>query len=477
MDRESAQNNVAYALLDGHSCAARNPRTTVNDLPPDVLLIILRDVFRDALQEFRRRGKLSRATAQFVPRSPFDDFVTDSSRCSAEHLASVCPQWREAMSSSSIFWAQIVVWTGANPTPLTKIRQYLAWSREQPLHIYVIRRFSPSLEDRTEKAHVKAIVELLLPHVQRLKVLCMKLLHSSSLPLPRAFITPVLEELSMGGVHFLEAYLDALLRSPILPMLTHLFLTGYASHHRPIPLIDLLQCLVLCQHIEVVRFTSLQLDASHTDRSLLQSHDWGADAHFTDMSGDVIAEFHRLLYYPWGEVLSYTRCSMPSRSVSLVHDSPLGQSYYLNLNEIEDPEALFHFLVPCAEMSICDSDGLQPEVLRALAGPIYTDRGDDVWLCPDLSGLHVSGCRHVSSADLRAVLEARLEAHSATGFAGQDDDGYVVRSVTDLSVRDCGKLAPEDKVWFDKNVESVHWDYWTGGTRRHHFMIQMTGNL
>ncbi|KAH9924523.1 uncharacterized protein B0H18DRAFT_424703 [Fomitopsis serialis] len=160
---------------------SQRPRATINNLSQDVLLLILRDVFNGA----QRQRAVGWDSVQIASGAPHDD--RNPEHPSAEYLACVCPAWRQAMSCASVFWAQLVIWTGMDPTPLSRIRQYLCWSRNQPLEVYVMRRYDPSgsMEDQTERARVKAVVELLLPHVRRWRVLCMKLLHSRSLPLPR----------------------------------------------------------------------------------------------------------------------------------------------------------------------------------------------------------------------------------------------------------------------------------------------------
>ncbi|KAH9917344.1 uncharacterized protein B0H18DRAFT_1035035, partial [Fomitopsis serialis] len=89
------------------------------------------------------------------------------------------------MSNISIFWTRLVIWIGRDPTPLSRIYQYLSWSQDRPLDIYVLRRFDPSVQDPNEKARINAIFELLLPHMKRWRILHMQLLRSSSLPLPR----------------------------------------------------------------------------------------------------------------------------------------------------------------------------------------------------------------------------------------------------------------------------------------------------
>ncbi|TFY59220.1 hypothetical protein EVJ58_g5911 [Rhodofomes roseus] len=480
--------------------AMPNRRTTINDLPPDVLLLILYEVFQERLRYYRtgQHGDV------LVPVSPHDKHVSDRSRCSAEYLASVCPLWRFSMSSRSIFWAQLVVWTGRDATPLSLIREYLEWSRERPLHIYVLRRFDPSTVDHAEKAHVKAIVELLLPHVKQWKVLSIKLLHSSSLPCPRfdlvglaenliqlnldfivddvvsrsaetpspvgEFETPLLEELSIGGVHFREAYMEAFPRSSIPLQLRRLALTGYMSPQVPFPLVDLLKALLTCKDLCALYLENIQLDVSVANTPFPHSSAWKWHVEiidFIDISGDVIEEFHRLLRYPMSQLASYTRCSMPTREPSEPTDRG---SFAAGLAEIASPGALLYYVTlvghDVLEMTIKDSAGLQPEVLRALAKPTSPEGDDPYWLCPNLVELHITGCRQFRSADLRAALEARLIAHEATDFAIPDDPDFVLRSVEALYVHDCGELAPDDKEWFDKNVEHVRWDDWEGGSWR-----------
>lgn len=106
-------------------------------------------------------------------------------------------------------------------------------------------------------------------------------------------------KISLGGVHFHEAYVEPLRRSLIPPKLRFLTLTDW--HHIPGPLTDLLQALVACPSVGLVYFMNLQLDVSHTGPPLSCAYYWGANVSFTGMSGDAIAEFNRLLDYPYLE--------------------------------------------------------------------------------------------------------------------------------------------------------------------------------
>ncbi|TFY54130.1 hypothetical protein EVJ58_g9040 [Rhodofomes roseus] len=499
VDGEATRSNAIYSLPGKHNrIATRRPRTTVNDLPHDVLLIILSDVWRATLRPFDSADMHGLTDPELDHLAPYHSRLSPLSQHSVEHIASVSPHWLEAMSNSSEFWTQLGIWTGRDATPLSMVRRYLVWSQDKPVSIHVWRRYDPCVEDRTEKAHAKAIVELLVPHMKRLKLLCMYLLHSSSLPLPhtdlvgraenleqlklefifddavacpaplppseRTFDTPALVELSMGGVHFREAYVAPVPRPLLPPELRYITITDYASDQVPFPVVDLLETLTDpddCQRLynRRVNLTNLQLDI-YPDADPPRLNDRGTDWYFTDMSGDVIAHYSSLLHHPFVETLSYTRCTLPT------YDTPsVCESYYLTLEGIPDSATLGYYIAG-SQVSIHDCDGFNSEFLHALAKPFSpgTYGGDESWLCPNLEMLSISGCKRLHSSELRAALEARRRRHEATGFAWLDEMGYVLLSVTHLYVRHCGELAAEDRQWFDKNMEDVQWDDWHGGT-------------
>ncbi|KAH9833415.1 uncharacterized protein C8Q71DRAFT_181680 [Rhodofomes roseus] len=313
------------------------------------------------------------------------------------------------MACSSSFWAQMVIWTGRDPTPLSRIREYVKWSRERLLHIYVIRWFDPSTEDRMEKAQVKVITELLLPHMNRWAVLSMKLLHASSLPCPRfdlvghaenlvqldldfivddvvsrpttalspsgEFDTPKLEKLSMGGVHFRESYVVPFPQLPTPPQLHSVALTGYASPRVPFAPVDLMKALLPCHKLRSVHLENLQLDIGESDQSSLLWLNEFIDTHFGDMSGDVVEECERLLCYPSSEQASYIHCSMPTRAPPAV-EFEHGASY-VDFIDIASPTTLVHYLThkgtSAHVVTIKHCSGLQAEVLHALAKPTTMD--------------------------------------------------------------------------------------------------------
>ncbi|KAH9924553.1 uncharacterized protein B0H18DRAFT_1175263 [Fomitopsis serialis] len=281
---------------------------------------------------------------------------------------------------------------------------------------------------------------------------------------------PVLEELSMGGVHFRESYVVPYPQAPLPPKLRYLTLTDYDSQNIPFSVFDFVTALITCKNLFRLHLKNLRLDISDTGTSSPRQPPWnynfGFNLDFTDMSGDVIAELNRLLQYVLADSASYTCCSMPIRNTF-----PLWcvcDAFRVSFVDIASPMVLVNLLAGEAsyrEVLISRSDGLQSEVLHALTTPMATEHGGVDWPCPHLRELHINSCKQFSSKDLRDMLEARLKAHEETEFAMEDDGAdFVLRSVTELYVHDCGELAPDDKEWFDKNVERVQWDDWRGGT-------------
>lgn len=248
-----------------------NAGATVNDLPPDVLLLIFAEL-RRAIQETPKWNiyTLGSDDRQSSAWQPYGDPMPQPHF--PEPIPSVCRYWRDVMSSVSSFWTRLVIWLGKEPTPLSSIRDYLAWSRDNLLDIYVLYRSNsnPYLDPQwftEEKAQVEAVMELLIPHMKRWKVFRMNVLSSSSLPLPRIdlvgqadelielelrftiddyvastqaailviaeFHTPRLDELAMGGIHLRECYVKPFPRYPMPASLGDLRISGYSSYHPP----------------------------------------------------------------------------------------------------------------------------------------------------------------------------------------------------------------------------------------------------
>ncbi|TFY58686.1 hypothetical protein EVJ58_g6271 [Rhodofomes roseus] len=481
----------ASSPIDPARCAA------INKLPPDVLLLIFHQV-RYTIQE-SPDGRIPTIGQDDTHLRPSYQHPTRTYFFS-ELIASVCRHWREVMSTTSSFWTHLVIWIGEEPTPLSHIRDHLAWSREHLLDICVLsgRPLGAPYSSAMEKAQVDATMELLVPHMQRWKTLCMNVLYSTSLPLPRIdlvgradnlveleqlffdnsavadaadssvireFHTPRLDVLIMSGLHFRESYVKPFPRHAMPTWLNEVKILGYGAHHPAFPVVDLLRCLVSCEVLDDVELADLALDLSYTGPPVLPpASSWTPCVCLVGLPGNIIAEYHRLLDYPFAETISYTRCTMerPAR---------LCEWHSLDLNEINSPPSLLSFLLlgqnrfSGNEVSFTDCDGLVPAVLSFIARPLL---GGALWPCATVTRLTIDRCERFRSSHLREVLEARRSAHAATGYAEQDDPGFVVNPITELYVSDCCELDPGDKEWFDANVYWVCWDNWWGGTASQH---------
>lgn len=467
-------------------------RTDINDLPADVLLAI----FRILLLRLQKRplwptsGWDERKHGEWPPheRSMIEIAFPES-------IASVCGHWREVMSSVSVFWTRLVIWVGKNPTPLSRVREYLEWSRDHPIYVYILQKPEASADSdlMATKAEVdaqmRAVMETLAPHMARWSLLHIDLHHSSSLPRPRIdlvghaeklktleltfavddstddapptreeFLTPALKWLSMGGMHFRQSYVEPFPSMSMPTLLRDICISDYGSHHPSFPLVDFLRCLVTCKKLCHVELSGLELDCSYAGPPIDLHVAW-SDADFKDMNGDVIAELDRLLHYPYMETRSYTRCEMDKiREV--------GGSYYIHLDEITGTTALLSLLgaihngFSCNEAILTNCDGLRGSGLLMLSGPMP---GTDFWWCQHLKSLTIGGCNQFTSADLRTLIEARYTVNAEAGFPGEDDPDFVVKSLDTLHIQDCCELQEADKEWLNGRVESVVWDGWTGG--------------
>ena len=401
-----------------------------------------------------------------------------------ECLASVCTTWREALSYVPDFWAHFVIWIGRNPTPLSRIREYLSWSADRPLHVYVLRRYDPLLQDDSEKARVAEIFQLLLPHMERWRLLYIRCLRSSSLPCPRvelcgsapslrrlsltffiddlvyeldaappadaSFDTPTLRTMSLSGVHFRRAYVDHLPEDHLSFHLKDLSLVGYDAQNPPFILADILRYISPCSF-----FGTLKLDALELAPSKLHPAEhinfFSGNLDFVSMNGDVIAELVALTGEDAVVCVTYTDCTPPSHPETGPRRLIAGAEK-LAFYGFASADALMWFLmatgghISCKELYFQDCDGLTAEVFRALANT--RREPDSAWICYLMRKLTIVGCTRFCSADLREALEARLENHE-----GEGDVACVKR----LSVTGCCKPDSRDWSWIDGYVRHAEW--------------------
>ncbi|RDB30688.1 hypothetical protein Hypma_005906 [Hypsizygus marmoreus] len=102
-------------------------------------------------------------------------------------VASVCQHWKDVMLHNPRFWTRFSVFVGpSNPTPSSDLRSWLKASRKLPINVHVMRgaddmQIMPDSAER-ESVRVRAVMDILKPHLQRCTSLTFQLLHRSSLP-------------------------------------------------------------------------------------------------------------------------------------------------------------------------------------------------------------------------------------------------------------------------------------------------------
>ena len=99
-------------------------------------------------------------------------------------LASVCSLWRDAMSFLPKFWSRIVFFVDPPATPLSAFLSQLSWSQGVEIHDIVVTRrsFHDSVDCNHEKAQIRSIMNILGPHIHRIRQLRFDVAFSSSLP-------------------------------------------------------------------------------------------------------------------------------------------------------------------------------------------------------------------------------------------------------------------------------------------------------
>ncbi|GBE77341.1 hypothetical protein SCP_0102140 [Sparassis crispa] len=114
------------------------------------------------------------------------------------------------------------------------------------------------------------------------------------------------------------------------------------------------------------------------------------------------------------------------------------------------------------DLTVIDCPSFNTALLAELAQPDAVGN----WMCPRLMNITVSGCAQFTSGDLRRMVDPRCAVRERTGFPDPGDDEFIVSSIDMLKTSDCGALEPEDREWFDKNICTVEWNSWSGGTKQ-----------
>jgi hypothetical protein len=152
-------------------------KTTVHDIPAEVLCLC--DFFSFLYAMVYQHHRLS-------GDCPEEDRWLEGDLMSTSLFpyapASVSSFWRDVMSSMPKCWGRMVIFVDPPATPLSIIASQLLWSRDGQLDVFITRRALCDVDGRHERSQVVAIMNIISPHIYRIRNLSINVMFSSSLP-------------------------------------------------------------------------------------------------------------------------------------------------------------------------------------------------------------------------------------------------------------------------------------------------------
>ncbi|KAH7930619.1 hypothetical protein BV22DRAFT_1191002 [Leucogyrophana mollusca] len=464
---------------------SRGPNTHINALPPELLIIIFKIVFKKyryadgfpwhlgglGIQETPYRSRWDRADMLSPTLFPFS-------------IASVCRYWQCLMSSVPIFWTRLVILVDSRHTPLSLVKSYLEWSKDLPIDVFVTRRRTDQDENDTrEKARVDAVMQHLLHHLHRLRSLRFNVMRRSSLPsliahfqgaAPKLrrlnlecklddrigtgadtmaewnFSTPVLQELSLDGRNFCDVYVSNPGWFHQL-QLRRFTLSRYKplSAYEAISLYSVLDALAAVRSIDSLTIKDMEFDQNAPRRRDIELY--LNSITLEDLGGDVVSEiFHAV--DTGAESTTIKRCSLASfQYVS---------GYHLSLEDIDAEWDLTGVLREWSgrELYLYNCPGFNDGILAAMRDGGRDDIG---FMCADLRNVALYNC-NFSPAALKAMVEARWRVSKAevewNSITDTDvEDFETVAPIADISVHGGGPLSPEEEQWFIDHTGLFDW--------------------
>ncbi|KAH9474786.1 2-hydroxyacid dehydrogenase-like protein [Psilocybe cubensis] len=140
------------------------PPKTIQSLPKEILLRIFEFVYQAS------------CSSDFDSPSHFAD-PTLFPAC----IEGVCPLWKKLALSIGHFSSRILVFVD-KPVVYTELRTRFTVSKKYSIDVYVVRKGYDVDEDLEEKARVRGVMQLLVQHIKRCRVVVFDVLHNSSLP-------------------------------------------------------------------------------------------------------------------------------------------------------------------------------------------------------------------------------------------------------------------------------------------------------
>lgn len=171
---------------------------TIEHLPPELLGIIfnyVHDDIQSSVEEFDASlapslddsvaGTFDDAGKRATANDQHQELIrlARSSEFFPYNCARVSAKWRSILSSRPSFWTRVVFFIDSQPTSLSNAEERIRWSRNLPIDVIITYR--PELRassNEEQKQRIENLMEVLLPHIGRCRMLHIDAFSSTSLP-------------------------------------------------------------------------------------------------------------------------------------------------------------------------------------------------------------------------------------------------------------------------------------------------------
>jgi hypothetical protein len=467
----------AFSSSSESSCArqhiatfAARARTTIHNIPAEVLCAIFDFVDEMEPKHYPAFGywlEKDRGLERYLMSASLFPYAP----------ASVCSFWRDAMSTMAKCWDLVVIFVDPPATPLSVITSQLSWSRNGQLDVFIIRRAFHNVDGRHERSQVIAIMNIIVPHIHRIRDLRINVMFSSSLPsILRDFHGTATMMLNLqlqcmeddGGVGRTESVALTDLEEFQCPNLQYLVIDGRncyeasrsdpqwtdkianiwrlaISHFHPNPgesfSTQELLLPFLTPKLDKLRITDLVLHPSH-HFGFPNIHLFSVefeDLHSFELLHDIIG----LLDEPYD--ISFTRCILEdiTDELELNHFAAMGDGGVLKLTKIDHDLAPLLRLWRGDSLSITDCPRFDDALLDAM-----TFKDNEVFNCAiGVDYLTIQDCPNFSVAALRRFVESR-----SSHVNDIDKDLWVSPICSIQFYGNVPSMSQEEQAWFDANV-------------------------
>jgi len=464
----------------------RREHASVESLPAELLLLILKSVYVDSRKAFTMICPHEWCNVfpecMCVPFGPYhtkwnDDDDLKSPSVFPYALSAVCKAWFDVMLLVPEFWTRLVIFVDDGWTSISALRSQLSASRNLPFRAHIFNSQTAICQDTAEGPRVKSVVDELIPHLHRCERLTFDVMHNSSLPsICHTFSGSysLLTELSMQcriydepqgfdneGEERIEPF--------FFPNLHSIALTGSAF-------VDAIKTpawrdggdlsLFSLSHLPSIKnpnltFTGLihilnkfdsisSLELKHIDLPYDPSEQvprgWDLEVQICSI---LLEGFKRAPFKAFNELINGLDLESQTIRACELSAGCVNETMNFTLEDIHSTEDLLSIIPTLSNrfVSFISCQGLNDSCLELLSKP---DPRTHLWSLEIVRDLTISRCPGISVRALKDLVESRLA--EATARAEYDDYDELT-PLGSLKVFDCGlNISQEDAQWFEGKV-------------------------